>query len=87
MASGLARGRIRRDFGGSRDGDANAEVPVEMILAASRAISLAGILIPKAGEFIAAANAVTVAGFGRGFDWDQGHRFSPTAREAWHGEE
>jgi hypothetical protein len=58
-----------------------------MILAASRAISLSGILIPKAGEFIAAANAVTVAGFGRGFDWDQGHRFSPTAREAWHGEE
>jgi hypothetical protein len=83
----LASGRVRRDFGGSRDGDANAEVPVEMILAASRAISLAGILIPKAGEFIAAANAVAVAGLGRGFDWDQGHRFSQTAREASHGEE
>jgi hypothetical protein len=58
-----------------------------MILAASRAISLAGILIPKASEFIAAANAVAVAGFGRGFDWDQWHRFAPTAREASHGEE
>jgi hypothetical protein len=71
----LANGGIRRHFGGSRDGDANAQVPVEMIFAASRAISLAGILVAKAGEFVAAANAITVASFGRGFDWDEWHRF------------
>jgi hypothetical protein len=74
LTGGLASGRIRRDFGGSRDGNANSEVPVEMIFPASRAISLAGILVAKTGEFVAAANAVAVTSFGSGFD-----------RYEWHG--
>ena len=75
LAGGLASGRIRQHFGGSGDGDAHAQIPVEMIFAASRAISLASILVAKAGEFVAAANAVTVASFGSGLDRDQWHRF------------
>jgi hypothetical protein len=82
----LASGRIRQHFGGSRDWDAHAQVPVEMIFAASRAISLASILVAKASEFIAAANAVTVSGFGSGLDRDQRHRFSLRQQEK-HGTE
>jgi hypothetical protein len=82
LAGGLASGRIRQHFGGSRDGDANAQIPVEMIFAASRAISLASILVAKAGEFIAAANAVTVSSFGSGLDRDQRHRFPSDNRKS-----
>jgi hypothetical protein len=57
-----------------------------MIFAAHRAISLAGILVAKAGEFVAAANAVAVASFGRGFDWDEWHGFLSDNQEK-HGTE
>jgi hypothetical protein len=82
LAGGLASGRIRQHFGGSRDRDAHAQVPVEMIFAASRTISLASILVAKAGKFVAAANAVTVSSFGSGFDRDQRHRFPSDNRRS-----
>jgi hypothetical protein len=75
LAGGLAGGGIRRDFGGSRSGKANAEVPVEMIFAACGAISLAGIVVAKAGKLVAAADAVTVASFGSGLNRDEWHGF------------
>jgi len=42
-----------------------------MIFAAGRAISLARVFIAKAGEFVTAAYAITVASFGSGLDRDE----------------
>jgi hypothetical protein len=77
----LSRRRIRGDFSGSGNGNTDAKIPIKMISAAARAITLAGVLIPKAGKFVAAANAVAISGLGRGLDSNQCHGFSLRLRE------
>jgi hypothetical protein len=44
-----------------------------MFLGTSGAISLAGVFVALAGEFVASTDAVTVTGFGSGLDRYQGH--------------
>lgn len=78
---GRASSRVRRQFGGSGDGDSNAKIPVQMIFAARRAISLARVFIAKAGEFVTPAYAIAVTSFGRGLDWDECHGFSLRQQE------
>ena len=81
LAGGLAGSRVRRQFGGGGDGDSNAKVPVEMIFAARRAISLARVFIAKAGEFVTPAYAIAVTSFGSGLDRDECHGFSLRQQE------
>jgi hypothetical protein len=76
LAGGLTGRRIGRHLSRGGNGDTNPDVPIEMILAASWAVSLTGVLIAKAGEFVATANAIAIAGFGRGLDRDEWHGFS-----------
>src|SRR5882762_1227803 len=45
-----------------------------MVFGAGRAVAFAGILIAQAGKFIAAANAIAIAGFGRRLDGNERHR-------------
>jgi len=47
-----------------------------MILSAGGAVTLAGIFIAEAGEFVAAADAVAVTSFRSGFEGNEGHEFS-----------
>ena len=54
-------------------GNTDAGIPVEMVFAAGGAVTLASVFIAQAGEFIAAADTIAVAGFGRGFDGDERH--------------
>src|SRR6266704_4703847 len=44
-----------------------------MVLAASRAIALAGIFIAQASQFVAAADAIAIAGFGGRLDGNERH--------------
>src|SRR5437879_320171 len=44
-----------------------------MILSAGRAIAFPGVFIAQAGEFVASADAIAVAGFGGRLDGDKRH--------------
>lgn len=87
LAGGLGRRRIRGHFRGSRDGYPDTKVPVEMVFAACRAISLTRVLITKTGEFIAATHTVAVAGFRSSLDRYKWHGFlsDDKKRMAWSG--
>ena len=50
--------------------NADANVPVQMVLGAGGAVSFASIFIALAGEFVATANAVAVTCFRSGLDRD-----------------
>jgi hypothetical protein len=76
LAGGLTGRRVRRHLSGGRNGDSDTDVPIEVILAAGRAISLTGVFIAKAGELVAAANTVAIAGLRSSLDRDEWHRFS-----------
>jgi hypothetical protein len=44
-----------------------------MVFGAGGAVAFAGILIAEAGEFVATADAIAVAGFGGGLDGNERH--------------
>jgi hypothetical protein len=64
---------VRFELDGCRLGNSHARVAVEMLFSASGAIPFAGVFVALAGEFVAATDAVTVSGFGSGFDRYEGH--------------
>ncbi len=67
---------VRAGFNFRRSGlrNANTNVPVKMVFSASGAIALTSVFVALAGEFIATANAVAVAGFGSGLNGYEGHK-------------
>src|SRR2546429_8265599 len=71
--------RICRDFGGSGIRQANARVEPKMILPARGAIALARVFIAQAGQFVAAADAIAIAGFRSSFDGNESHE-APSRR-------
>src|SRR5438874_9819671 len=72
--------RICRDFGGSGIRQANARVEPKMILPARGAIALARVFIAQAGQFVAAADAIAIAGFRSSFDGNESHEAPSRAR-------
>ena len=44
-----------------------------MVLSTDRAVGFTGVFIAQAGELVASANAIAVAGFGSGLDRDERH--------------
>src|SRR5215469_3763235 len=66
-------GRIGRDLYRRRIWQANARVELKMILPARGTIALAGIFVAQAGQFVAAADAIAVAGFRSCFDGNESH--------------
>ena len=61
------------EFCGRWERNADAGVQIDVLFAAGGAIAFAGTFIPQAGEFVAAADAVAVAGFGCRLDGDECH--------------
>src|SRR5207302_5190940 len=76
----VASRRVGRNFGGTRVGKADASVPLKMVLAARWAVALAGIFLTQAGQFVAATDAIAVAGFRSCFDGHQCHGTPSQAR-------
>jgi hypothetical protein len=60
-----------------RHGHSNPLVQFQMLFAAARAIALSSLFIAQAGQFVAATDAIAVAGCRRCLDRDQCHRISP----------
>jgi hypothetical protein len=77
----IARG-IRGDIdrGGLRN--AGAGVQLEVIFAAGGAVAFACFVVAQAGQLIASADAVAVAGFGSRLNRNERHR-SPIVRSLW----
>jgi hypothetical protein len=71
------RSAIGRDFCRSGLCHTNTGIPVKMILRANRAVTFAGIFIPLAGQGIATAYAVAVAGLRSGLYGYECHGASP----------
>ena len=69
-----AAGGVGAEVDGRGLGNACADVQIHVIFGASRAVAFAGVFIAEAGQFVAAADAIAVAGFGSGFDGDECHR-------------
>jgi len=53
--------------------NAQAGVPLKMILGAGGAIAFAGIFIALAGQIVTAADAIAIAGSGSGFNGYESH--------------
>jgi hypothetical protein len=68
-----AAGGVGGEVDGRRLGNASADVQVHVIFGASRAVAFAGVFVAEAGELIAAADAIAIAGFRSGLDGDQRH--------------
>lgn len=68
-----AIGCVRREFDGRWIRQANAAVQLQMLFAARRTVSFARIFIAEAGQLIASADAVAVAGFRCGLNGNKGH--------------
>jgi hypothetical protein len=68
-----AAGGVGGEVDGRGLGNACADVQVHMIFGASGAVAFAGVFIAEAGQFVAAADAIAVAGFGSGLDRDKRH--------------
>ena len=69
----LRAGDARRDECRCRLGDSGAGVQLKMVLSAGGAVGFTGVFIAQAGELVASANAIAVAGFGSGLDGDERH--------------
>jgi hypothetical protein len=67
-----ARG-VRGEVHRRRLGDARASVQIDVILRTSWAETFAGVLITQAGEFVAAADAITITCFGSRLNGDKRH--------------
>jgi len=72
--------RVCRDFGGSWIRQADARVEPKVILSARGAVAFARVFIAQAGQFVAAADAVAIAGFRGGFDGNESHEAPSRAR-------
>jgi hypothetical protein len=68
-----AAGGVGSEVDGRGLGNACADVQVHMIFGASRAVAFASVFIAEAGQFVTAADAIAVAGFGSGLDRDKRH--------------
>jgi len=56
-------GGVGRDLDGSGLRDADARVQFEVLFGTAGAVALAGIFVAKAGQLVAAANAIAITGF------------------------
>jgi hypothetical protein len=68
-----AAGGVGGEVDGRGLGNACADVQIHVIFGASRAVAFAGVFIAEAGQFVAATDAIAVAGFGSSLDRDERH--------------
>jgi len=71
-AVGAVRG-VGRELCRRGIGQADAGVHLQVVLAARGAVAFARVFIAQAGQFVAPANAIAVAGFRSGLNRHKGH--------------